>query len=226
MSAWPGLERFRSGPPTPLRPPTPALSRLGSPASATCLRTASPRRAIRSTNDIKGWQGAATVRTVVTDSGLSYSFRMIETNKETVELFYGVTVTQTASDGTYTIVPANTGGRKSFIFDVIDGTNLKRIYVPQGEVSEVGEVKYAGGEPIGTTSRSRLPRHHRRWQRGRRGHGAQDADESAASAALRGRPRRRITYPRRHPRNRRRHAHASKEDQPPNKGYTVQVHWG
>lgn len=103
----------------------------------------------RSVEDILGWQNGDTVRSVVTDSNLSYTFTMIETKKETVELFYGTTVTQSATNGNYVIVPASTGGRKSFILDVIDGTSLKRIYIPLGEVSEVGEVTYANGEPIG-----------------------------------------------------------------------------
>lgn len=103
----------------------------------------------RSIEDLKGWQNGTTVRSVVTDANLTYSFTMIETNKDTVELFYGTTVTQSATEGNYVIVPAETGGRKSFILDVIDGDNLKRIYVPQGEVTETGEVQYAGGQPIG-----------------------------------------------------------------------------
>lgn len=104
----------------------------------------------RSIENIKGWQGGVTTRTVVTDSNLTYSFTMIETKKETVELFYGTTVTQTGTEGSYVIVPASTGGRKSFIVDVIDGAQLKRIYVPQGELGEVGDVVYnSGGDPIG-----------------------------------------------------------------------------
>lgn len=103
----------------------------------------------RSFNDIKGWQNADTVRTVITDANLTYAFTMIQTNKETVELFYGTTVTQSAANGSYVIVPASTGGRKSFIIDVIDGANLKRIYVPQGEVTDTGDVVYRNGEPVG-----------------------------------------------------------------------------
>lgn len=103
----------------------------------------------RSVEDLKAWQNSATVRSVVTEADLSYSFTMIETTKATVELFYGTTVTQSVPHGKYTIIPANTGGAKTFILDVIDGSNLKRIYIPQGEVSEVGEVTHANGEPIG-----------------------------------------------------------------------------
>jgi hypothetical protein len=47
------------------------------------------------------------------------------------------------------VTPATTGGRKSFVIDVVDGSDLLRIYIPEGEVSEVGDVVYASGEPIG-----------------------------------------------------------------------------
>lgn len=103
----------------------------------------------RSTDTIKAWQNSATVRTVITDSSLTYSFTLLETNKATVELFYGAAVTEAASEGNFVIVPSNTGGRKSFILDVVDGAELLRTYIPQGEVTEVGDRVYAGGEPIG-----------------------------------------------------------------------------
>jgi len=103
----------------------------------------------RSTNDIKAWQGGQTVRTVVTDATLTYHFTLLETKKETVELYYGSDVTQTATEGSLTVVPSSTGGRKSFVLDVVDGTELLRVYVPQGEVTEVGDRVYANGDPIG-----------------------------------------------------------------------------
>lgn len=103
----------------------------------------------RSSDPIKAWQNGATVRTVVTDSGLTYSFTLLETKKETVELFYGTTVTQAVGEGDFVIVPASTGGRRSFVLDVVDGAELLRVYIPQGEVSEVGDVVYSNGEPIG-----------------------------------------------------------------------------
>lgn len=103
----------------------------------------------RSSDDIKAWQNAATVRTVVTDATLTYTFTLIETKKETVELYYGAEVTEAASEGNFVIVPASTGGRKSFIIDVVDGAELIRTYIPSGEVSEVGDKVYASGEPIG-----------------------------------------------------------------------------
>lgn len=103
----------------------------------------------RTTNPIKAWQNGATVRTVVTDGELTYHFVLLETKKETVETYYGTTVTQTTTDGSFVIVPTNTGGRKSFVIDVIDGAELERVYIPSGEVTEVGDKVYANGEPIG-----------------------------------------------------------------------------
>lgn len=103
----------------------------------------------RSSDDIKAWQNADTVRTIVTDAKLTYSFTLIETSKATVELYYGTTVTTAALEGNFTIVPANTGGRRSFIIDVIDGAELLRTYIPSGEVTEVGDKVFSNGEAIG-----------------------------------------------------------------------------
>lgn len=103
----------------------------------------------RTTKDIKAWQNGDTVRTVVTEGALSYKLTLTETKKETVELFYGAAVTAGTSEGDFVVVPSKTGGKKSFILDVVDGAELRRIYVPQGEVIDVGDVQYASGEPIG-----------------------------------------------------------------------------
>lgn len=101
----------------------------------------------RSTNQIKAWQNADLVREVVTDSAYTLNLTLIETKLETVELFYGASVDDT--DGSVAIVPSATGGRKSFVVDVIDGSSLIRIYLPSAEVTEVGDQVYQSGEPIG-----------------------------------------------------------------------------
>lgn len=101
----------------------------------------------RSTNTIRGWQNADILREVVTEASLTYGFTLVETNAATVSLFYGNTVD--ATDGSIPIVPALTGGRKSFVLDVVDGDEFIRAYVPEGEITEVGEQVYQSGEPIG-----------------------------------------------------------------------------
>ena len=106
----------------------------------------------RSTNEIRAWQGGALVRTLVTSGTLSYHFVMLETKTDTVKLFYGVStagLTQTVTDGNFLVIPTNTGGRQSFVIDVIDGAELIRTYIPQGEVSEVGDRVYVNSDPIG-----------------------------------------------------------------------------
>lgn len=101
----------------------------------------------RSTTKLKAWQNADTVREVVTDASISYKCKLIETNADTVELFYATTVDPTT--GAILIVPSATGGRQSFLIDVIDGDEFIRAYVPEGEVTEVGDQVFASGEPIG-----------------------------------------------------------------------------
>lgn len=103
----------------------------------------------RDTTDINAWQNAQRVRTVITSSKATYSGTLIQTNKTNIETVFGTTVTQTAGHGTYTINPGATSGRKAWVLEVIDGTNIKRIILSEGEITEIGETQYATGEPIG-----------------------------------------------------------------------------
>jgi hypothetical protein len=63
-----------------------------------------------SRDPIRGWQNAATVREVVTEAKLTYAGVLIETTVATVEAYYAATVTQTATHGTYTIIPGKSSG--------------------------------------------------------------------------------------------------------------------
>lgn len=103
----------------------------------------------RSIDDIRAWQNAQVVRSVVTEAAVTYSFTLIETSVKVIETALGSTVTQSSTEGTYTITPGSTGGRKSFVVDVIDGANLKRIYIAEGEITELGDTVYASGEAVG-----------------------------------------------------------------------------
>lgn len=100
----------------------------------------------RSTSDITGWQNAAKVRTVVTESGVTFNFTLIETTVDGVGLYTGSTVDE---DGSVTVDPGRTGGRKSFVLDVIDGTNIRRIYIPEGEVTDIGDQSFTSGDAVG-----------------------------------------------------------------------------
>lgn len=101
----------------------------------------------RSTNDIVAWQNSEVVRSVITESSLSVQFVMIETNKASVELFYGATVSGT--DGSIEVRPGSTGGRKMVVVDYVDGEDLVRLFLPNAEVQEVGDQALTSGDAVG-----------------------------------------------------------------------------
>jgi hypothetical protein len=102
----------------------------------------------RSTTNLVAWQNNAVVRTVTTDAGRTYTFTLWETTKATIEFAYGTTVTQTATEGSYTITPGATGGRRKFIVDVIDGAFAHREMF-EGELSALSEAGWRNGEAVG-----------------------------------------------------------------------------
>lgn len=103
----------------------------------------------RDTNDVRAWQGGALVRTLITSGTLTYNFVLLETKADTVKLFYGSVITSTAADGSFLVIPTSTGGRQAFVVDVVDGAELIRTYLPQAEVTEVGDHVYVNSDPVG-----------------------------------------------------------------------------
>lgn len=89
-----------------------------------------------SSDRLKAWQGGQTVRIVNTDGVLTYQFTMLETSATTVELAYDTTVTS----GAYIIDLAKNRTHKSFIIDTVDGDELERVYIPDGVITELGDV--------------------------------------------------------------------------------------
>lgn len=100
---------------------------------------------------IKAWQGGATVRTVrsASEENPMWSFTLLETKLETIELYYGATASQSSTEGSIEFDTTDTRAHKSFVIDVVDGSELIRTYIPYGVVAEVGEKVYANGEAIG-----------------------------------------------------------------------------
>jgi len=99
----------------------------------------------RSTNQIRAWQNGSLVREITSEGTYSVEMTFIETNQEVLELYYGGSIT----GGAIEIDPASSGGRKSFVIDVVDGSAVERIYIPAGEITSVGERTLASGEAIG-----------------------------------------------------------------------------
>ena len=104
-----------------------------------------------SVSNIVAWQSATVVRTVVTESSGTIAMTMIQTNTAVLETFYkGSTVTSVGA-GVYQldIVPVQAGA-KSWVLDWFDGDLATRIWIPNGEVTERGEVVYSNsGDALG-----------------------------------------------------------------------------
>jgi hypothetical protein len=98
----------------------------------------------RSTSDIKAW-GGDVVRTIQTEHSVSYTFTLIETSAEVVQLYYN------DPDATATLaeITGAQAGRHAFIIDVLDGSKKIRLEIPDGEITDTGDVTYATEEAIG-----------------------------------------------------------------------------
>lgn len=101
----------------------------------------------RSTEQIRSWQDGSLVREITSEGTYSVELTFIETNQDVVELYYGASL----SSGSINIDPRSSGGRQSFVIDVIDGTSIERTYISSGEITSVGERTLASGEAIGYT---------------------------------------------------------------------------
>lgn len=101
---------------------------------------------------IRAWQNGTTVRTIRTPSDElpSWTFTLLETSIAVVETYFGVTVDDGATEGSFEFTVVGRAGH-SYIVDVVDGTELIRDYIPQGVVSSVGSQTLANGEVIGYT---------------------------------------------------------------------------
>lgn len=98
---------------------------------------------------IKVWQNGQTVRTLreTSEDTPQLTFVMVETKLETIETYFGVTVTRTATNGTFDF-KTGTRAPASYVLDVIDADELIRAYIPRGVVSSVEPITLANAEAI------------------------------------------------------------------------------
>lgn len=100
--------------------------------------------------DIKAW-GGDTVLSVRTARKETFKLTLIQSmDIDTLKEVYGQ---DNVSEKTGALTVLHNGKdlpHRSYVFEMLlTGGRVKRIVVPDGLVSEVGEVKYADGEPIG-----------------------------------------------------------------------------
>lgn len=98
------------------------------------------------TTELKAWQRASVIRKTITQSDTTVQFAMIESrNKAAVELFYKKAMEsgdQQLDEG------GALAASVSVVIDVIDGTKVHRLYLPECEVTERGDIQITSEESI------------------------------------------------------------------------------
>lgn len=107
-----------------------------------------------STTDIKDWSGAI-VRKVLESFDGTLSWKMISTNEGAMKVAFGdshvTTSAATASHGAQVRagIGAHLPSAQSWVFLMKDGNARVVIVVPNGQVTEVGEVNFKSNDAIG-----------------------------------------------------------------------------
>ena len=104
----------------------------------------------KTTNEIKEW-GGDTVDSEVSEQTDQFTFKSIESmNVDTLKAVFGDT-NVTESTGAITIlVKAGAFGEGVWVIDVAQkGGRLKRIVIPDGKITALGDIVYNGSEAVG-----------------------------------------------------------------------------
>lgn len=104
----------------------------------------------RDSENIKAW-GGDTVLTSQTDFSETFSFTLIEIlNPDVKKVIFGDdNVTGAIATGLTAKVNSKELPARSFVVEMIQNSNLVRIVIPNGKVSELGEISYTDGEAAG-----------------------------------------------------------------------------
>lgn len=104
----------------------------------------------RDSEAIKAW-GGDTVMTTQTDFEETFTFTLIEALSVDVrKAVYGASnVTGTLAAGIVTTVNSAELPASVWAIDMIYNGAVSRIVIPNGKVSEIGEITYVDGEPVG-----------------------------------------------------------------------------
>ena len=102
------------------------------------------------TEPVRAWQGNAVVRTIITEGTTTFALTLLQTNADTLAEYYGLeTADINTTSGSFVSSATVARPRRSYVIDVIDGDELIRKYIPDGQVTEVGDQVFQNGAPIG-----------------------------------------------------------------------------
>lgn len=95
-----------------------------------------------STTNITAWQLGATVRKIQTAHDLTYAIDFMESSPAVLEAYYG------NEDAGTVEIKGEQGVIQSWVFDVIDGSNIVRLVLPDGQITDKGEVSYVNANAL------------------------------------------------------------------------------
>src|SRR5690625_221093 len=98
---------------------------------------------------IQAW-GGDTVLTIITSRTETFSWTFIETNEEVLKQVYGPDNVSVTGGDIAVVHNSKALPRQLYVFEILmTGDKVKRIVVPNSQITEVGDVVYVDGEPIG-----------------------------------------------------------------------------
>lgn len=92
---------------------------------------------------VKRW-GGQTVRNLLTDQTDSYKMTFIETNPDVLEAYHG----PQDDPSTVVNVTIQQGQRGAWVIDALDGDNIIRHVIADGQVSNLDPIKYAATDAV------------------------------------------------------------------------------
>lgn len=95
------------------------------------------------TQKIRAWQNGDTVREVQTAHDLTFTFTAIESNEAVLKAYYG-----NYAAGKIEVNGAQ-GVRGSWVVQVVDGDRDLRIVIPDGQVTDRGDIAYVNSNAVG-----------------------------------------------------------------------------
>jgi hypothetical protein len=93
--------------------------------------------------DIRAWQNADVVRKIQTSHDLTYQLTMIETSDTTLAAYYGNYAAGAVE------INGDQPPHKSWVIEVADGDDDVRIVIPDGQITERGDIVYQNGDAVG-----------------------------------------------------------------------------
>lgn len=117
----------------------PALAEIGYISSDGVTQTITTE-----STDIKAWQNGDSVRKVQTTHDLTFLFAAIETTTHTLGLYYA---DPDATDQAVKVTGAQSE-HHAWVLDVLDGSEVVRIVLPDAQVTERGELIYTNTDAV------------------------------------------------------------------------------